>query len=298
MNRMLPRGAVALGRTGVGGTEAHTMRVLVLLLLLTALADPQPRAELVFKVRGEPIEILTLAELQKRLPTVALTLHEPHELAPRVYKAFALEPLLREVYGTRWQAHDELLVTCWDGYQPSVPGPYIHAHKGYLAYASADGKPFELHTQTKGVQPAGPFYLVWDNLTDKSMHPDESHYWPYQVHVLDIISFDARFANTSPPPNASAAARRGFTEFRRYCLMCHAINGQGGTQAELNYPVNITEYYDLQRLDQWIKDPQSIRDKAEMKGLFPELPERDRVVSDIIEYLKAMKDRKIDPAGK
>lgn len=273
-------------------------RAVVLFLLLAGLANPAPKAELVFKYRGEPIKILTLAEVEELVPSRDITIYEPHERGPRKYRAIALEPLLHKIYGTQWASHDELLVTCWDGYQPSVPGPYIQTHPAYLAYATADEKPFVLKTATKGIQEAGPFYLVWDNMNDRSLQKDESHFWPYQVHVLDVISFDQRFHNTRPPAEASPEAQQGFTEFRRFCLMCHAINGEGGTQAELNYPVNITEYYDLKMLDQWIKDPQSIRHKAVMKGLYEDLPDRDRVVSNIIEYLKAMKAKKIEPAGK
>lgn len=272
-------------------------RILLLALALTAMAGAAPRPELVFKYRGETIKVLTLEELQKQVPTVDLVLYEPHERGLRTYKAFAFEPLLQKIYGTQWESHDEVLVTCWDGYQPSIPGPYLHRHPGYLAYATADEKPFVLHTQTKGIQQAGPFYLVWDNQHDASLQKDESHYWPYQVHELDVISFDARFASTRPPANASPAAQQGFEEFRHYCLMCHSINGEGGTQAELNYPVNVTEYYEGQRLAQWIKNPQSIRWGALMKGLYEDLPDRDKVVEDIIEYLRAMKDRKIPPEG-
>ncbi len=273
-------------------------RALLLILLLAAVADPAPKAELVFKYRGEPIKILTLSEIEELVPSQQIVIYEPHEKGLRTYRAVALEPLLQKIYGTQWESQDELLVTCWDGYAPSVPGPYIHAHLGYLAFATGDEKPFVLHTMTKGTQEAGPFYMVWDNQRDKSMQKDESHFWPYQVHVLDVISFDSRFKSTRPPENAPLEAQRGFTEFRRFCLMCHSINGEGGKEAELNYPVNVTEYYDLVKLDQWIKDPQSIRHGAIMKGLYQDLPERDRVVQDIIAYLKAMKSKKIEPAGK
>ncbi|GMU55757.1 MAG: hypothetical protein AMXMBFR33_49030 [Candidatus Xenobia bacterium] len=270
-------------------------RLLLLLLILLAPVAASPRAELVFKYRGEPIKILSLTELEKMVPSRDLTIFEPHEKRNRSYRVIALEDLLKAVYEKRWEGHDELLITCLDGYQPTVPGPYVQAHRGYLAFASADGLPFRLNTETRGVQECGPFYLIWDNQSDPTMHKDESHYWPYQVHVLDLIRFDEKFERVIPPEGASPAARRGFADFRRFCIMCHAINGQGGIKAELNYPVNVTEYWEPGFLAQWIKNPQSIRHKAEMKGLAESLPERDRVVSDLIEYLKAMKVRKIAP---
>ena len=88
--------------------------------------------------------------------------------------------------------------------------------------------------------------------------------------------------------------RRGFLAFRDKCMMCHSINGEGGKKGvELNYPVNVTEYFDGRWLKQWIADPRSVRYSTTMPGL--DVEGRDRMIDDIVRYLKTMARHKKAP---
>jgi len=76
-------------------------------------------------------------------------------------------------------------------------------------------------------------------------------------------------------------------------MACHTINGQGGGKApELNYPVSVTEYFKPEYLKQWIDSPASLRYNTTMPALAAEIPEREKVIAEIIAYLTAMKDVK------
>jgi cytochrome c1 len=59
--------------------------------------------------------------------------------------------------------------------------------------------------------------------------------------------------------------------------------------------MNVTEYYDLSFLRKWISDPQTIRYRTAMAPFRPDEPKRNDMITDIIEYLKAMKENKIKP---
>ncbi|MEW6280009.1 MAG: cytochrome c [Candidatus Eremiobacterota bacterium] len=265
---------------------------LLLLLLVPALADGPT---ITFRDRERTVKKASLEELARLVPPVTLTVYEPHEKRERRYQALPLEPLLQAVYGANWNEDMELLFRCSDGYQPTVPGSFARAHKGYLAYASQDSLPFRLKTEHEGEVAAGPLYLVWDNLGDPGLQKDDSHYWPYQVEEVALIHFRDQYPRTLLPPGASPSAEKGFEHFKRLCLMCHSINGQGGIQAELNYPLSVTEYWREDMLARWIQDPASIRHGTRMPGLPTTLKDPEGVARDIMNYLKAMAGKKIQP---
>ena len=85
--------------------------------------------------------------------------------------------------------------------------------------------------------------------------------WPYQLAEIEIVDFATKFPHV-PPPGAApdSPAQRGFAVFRRECIACHAINGEGGKVGpELNVPRSIVEYREAAQLKAFIRDPRSFR---------------------------------------
>lgn len=268
-----------------------------LLPLTLALLTAAPGGTLSFRDRGAAKSVLADAAVLATAPAQPLRVHEPHANAERTYQVIPLRPVLDRVYGAAWRQSDVVVFGCVDGYQAVVPTRKLVAHEPYLAFASGDGTPFRLQNDAQHENVAlGPWYLVWKD--DPSVRADGGADWPYQVVSLELDSLSRRFPRLGPPASASAAARRGFATFQRQCIACHTINGEGGGKApELNYPVNITEYYREAWLSRWIASPQSIRFSTTMPGLDPTLPERDRQVADLIAYLRSMRGRKIAPSA-
>ncbi|MFT4639418.1 MAG: cytochrome c2 [Verrucomicrobiales bacterium] len=59
--------------------------------------------------------------------------------------------------------------------------------------------------------------------------------------------------------------RKGFDLFRKNCMVCHAIDGSGGTMGpELHSPRNVTEYWKEEMIPAFVKKPQSFRHNAKM----------------------------------
>ena len=78
-----------------------------------------------------------------------------------------------------------------------------------------------------------------------------------------------------------------------HCSRCHAMGGDGGTIGpELNGAARPIDYRDRDWLRRWIDDPGQIVPGARMERLDPELPDRDRVIDEILAYLRAMADAK------
>lgn len=243
----------------------------------------------------KPTELNTLAQ-QK-----TLKVFEVHEGRERQYKVYPAQLVFDQMFSPSWQTADEIIFTCQDGYQPSIPVAKFLIYDAYLAIASADNKPFTLSNalQNHEVVALGPAYLIWDNLKSPALLDEGASDMPYQIARIELASFAARFPGMFPPADASAETRRGFLHFRKYCMACHTINGQGGGKApELNYPVSVTEYFKPGYLKQWIDNPASLRYNTTMPALAAEIPEREKVIAEIIAYLTAMRDVKhMQPAG-
>lgn len=86
----------------------------------------------------KPTELNTLAR-QK-----TLKIFEVHEGRERQYKVYPAQAIFDLMFGSSWRTADEIIFTCQDGYQPSIPVAKFLIYDAYLAVASADNKPFTL----------------------------------------------------------------------------------------------------------------------------------------------------------
>lgn len=248
-----------------------------------------------FKRLGGVVTTLSLAQMTKAVTPITISYDEPHENKLRKYKAVSFKKLLEFAYGPRIIDADEVLFTCADGFKPSVSLSELRERSSFLIFAADDGLPFEFPDPKKGGPvPYGPFYLVWEPSVKKNEGYHENS--PYQVVSIDLIRFKDHFPNLAPPEKVGSAASRGFMLYRKYCLQCHLLNGEGGGKGpELNYPINVTEYFKEPFLSRWILDPASVRHNAQMFGFDSKHPNREKAVRDIVSYLRAMSKRKIAP---
>lgn len=266
--------------------------------LLLAPASAQNDISIEFRNEGQVVKSLSLEDLGAIVPAVSLKVFEIHENEERIYRAFPARPIFDKVFGKDWGKAQEIVFTSIDGYRPSVLVAKFLAHDAYFAFAHENGTPFTLTNmlQNNEVVPLGPLYLVWDNINSKTLLESGASDMPYQIKSVEI-KFVAPFPNMSPPAKASAEVQRGFVHFRKHCMACHTINGEGGGKApELNYPTSVVEYIKPEYLKRWIENPLSIRHNTTMPGLAKEIPNRGKITKELIAYLKAMSANKRAPA--
>jgi cytochrome c2 len=192
----------------------------------------------------------------------------------------------------------DIYITCTDGYKPSIPVVKFLKYDSYLVFKGGSKENFTLINKNQNSEfiELKPFYLVWDNLKHPELMKQGAYDFPYQIESVDLISFEQSFPKMSPPISSSESVNNGFIAFRKYCSTCHSINGEGGSKAtELNYPVNVTEYFEKKWLKIWIENPGSIRFNTKMPALNLDTGNKEKVINNIVEYLKAMKEKKIDP---
>lgn len=250
-------------------------------------------AKLRFARHGEAVAVRSVASLGKAAPPETVRVHEPYEGQEAAFRALPFDQVLDAVYSPSWRREEELLFTCRDGYQPTVPVKRVLEHSAWLAFDRVDAPDFRIVKRESGESKQielGPFYLVWENLDDPQIRQEWDYGWPYQLVAVDLIRARDRYPKLSPPEDASEQVRRGFVAFRIHCSKCHALNGEGGrVGSELNSAASPIGYRDRDWLRTWIEEPSRIREDARMPPLNPALPDRAGTVDAILAYLEAMR---------
>lgn len=224
--------------------------------------------------------------MQASLTTAARHVHEPHMGIDRNYKGVSANELFSKVYGPSWTDEDEVLFTCSDGYQPSVPVTEFKTFDAYFVYGMQDGSEFMIDNNLQNQKniELGPYYLVWDNIKHPELRSEPPSFWPYQVVSVDLISFAQRFPKLAPAADSEAIVKTGFSWYRKYCMSCHAIGGEGGEKGpDLE---DISRRYSPKWLSEFITNPRSLRPESTMARLNPDLKERDRIIDSIVRYLE------------
>jgi len=257
------------------------------LVILSPAAHAQ---SLEFKDHGKLVRKLEIAEIESLVHSKEVKVIEPHDQSQRVYQGWAVTDLLKAVYGKKWKSAQDILFTCTDGYQPSIPVSRFGQHKAYLVFKRDDVADFSVENKNEGGQKVtlAPFYLIWDNLHDPYIKAMGPHDWPYQLTTFDLIQFSERFPKMDPGERASTSVKRGFAYFREFCITCHKIEGEGGTKAmDLILPTPVIENRSDEWLANWIRDPHKINPVSQMPAMNPGVPKLNKVIADIIAFLKA-----------
>ena len=178
---------------------------------------------------------------------------------------------------------------CKDGYNPIASLGALVQDGAFLATGDLDAPSDRTWIQFKygaSQRDPGQFYLVWPNAKPTS----DDHPWPYGIIALRIGRANALLGPALPK---SERFQQGFNLFRQNCMMCHSVNGVGGTIGiDLNVPRNVFEYWQADKLPTMVANPVAFRRNAKMPP-FDQLGHQ--AISDILEYVKHMKAHKIQP---
>jgi len=204
------------------------------------------------------------------------------------YSAIPIEALLGPL-----APEDEVQFSALDGYAPSIPVSRLTGVGNAHAHLAVESPAVPWPALAQGKPSAGPFYLIWSGVSCGRIGPSE---WPYQIESIKVeASLASRFPRMAPDPHAAPAILAGFDIFRRDCLPCHGINGQGDGKAgpDLNVPTSPTEYFTDSALRRLIRDPKSVRQWA--GGVMPSFDAGrldDRDLERLVQYLKHMASRR------
>ena len=218
-----------------------------------------------------------------------VTIIEPHMSRDVTYVGRPFNEILEELFGSTWRQKEEILLTCADGYQSSIPVDKFLAHKAWLVWGRSDKASFELVNNLQGgeIVKLGPYYLVWENQHDTVIREGGATDFPYQVVSVDLISFKERFPKLAPDAGAPSEVREGFKLYRTYCMSCHAIDGEGGKKAPDLGKMGLFTRLKVKKLKAWILDPAKLKPGTAMPAFAPNASGRVAQADKIIKYLNS-----------
>lgn len=230
-------------------------------------------------------------ELLQQVQTV--TVVEPHlsdrdQQTRRDYRAIPAQAILAWSFGPDWQEQaDEVVFLALDGYRSAIPVEKLLRYQAWLAFALADGTPFEVDNlrEHESIISLGPWYLIWENIGKPELLEVGTYGWPYQVNQLQLQT-NSEFEQLAPTVDDAELAS-GYSAFRTYCLSCHMLNGVGGLKYGLDLELAQCGRDDT-TLVRWILRPEASRPGTIMPALNPMLAEtlRERTAMQIVAYLR------------
>jgi hypothetical protein len=204
------------------------------------------------------------------------------------YVGFPIHIVLSKIFGTGWQASNgNFDFRAMDGYVSSISPQLLEKYKPLLVFCRKDGQAFTVDNprQHEKNVPLGPYYLVWDNISNEALLKDEAYHWPYQVN--EIVANTA-FPSALIPNKSGHNHAKQIKLAQKYCLTCHQINGTGGSKFVRDL---VTSTKEMQRLQfmQWVTSPEKVKPGTSMPPLNTELPaaERNDIASQLYDYLIA-----------
>jgi mono/diheme cytochrome c family protein len=272
------------------------------ILALCLLAAPSAAEEtaapvLRFARDGQTVRRLGLDKLRAQCAPRVVQVDDPYYAAPKRFHACPLGEVLALGLGEPPGALGDrnVFLRARDGYVRPAAASQLAEPGAYLAFGDAALEPDPAAPprwepiDRRQLDP-GPFYLVWtgEGKSDPHRYP-----WPYQLVSIELAPFESEYPHTVPrtaPPGSPA--RAGFALFRSECIMCHAINGEGGKVGpDLNVPMSIVEYRPEEKIRAYVRDPERFRYTS--MPAHPHFDEGD--LDALIAYFETMKTLKHDP---
>ncbi|MDJ1472680.1 cytochrome c [Cytophagaceae bacterium DM2B3-1] len=235
------------------------------------------------------IDLVALKEKGQLQPAETITIpHDPVFLKSKTFKAIPLQMILNTFSSVRRldASQTQVIFECEDGYSPSMPLQQLMQTKVYLATQDTEAPKGEewVPIKKKGHETKiAPFYIVYTEADPK----DNSYKWPYNLVRIRLVPVSSELTVLFPKDERMV---KGYNLFHTNCFTCHSINGIGGKMGpELNYPKNVTEYWQPEHLKAFVKNPSSYRNDCKMPTL-TNISDAD--ITAIIQYIGYMKDFK------
>ena len=233
---------------------------------------------------GTPLLEIDLKDVREEgvfaKPEVITVSYDPVFKRTKKYEAISLKPYLEKLITNQQldTANTEIIFLCKDGYNPSMSLNKVMKNEPYLAIKdleATDGKNWMDTLQGKWA----PFYLVWTNHSKGA----KGFTWPYGLAYLQFKTADAAYKLAFPKDESKIA---GFELYKTKCMKCHSVNKVGGIMGpEMNIPKNITEYWQIEDIKAFVKNPYGYRYNSKMP---PVVGIKDAEIDQIIDYLVYM----------
>ena len=232
-------------------------------------------------------------DLQKLIGAAPRTIvvYEPHlsvgdKNVAVEYIGYRAVEVMEAVFGQGWrETADTIEFRALDGYVSRIDTRRLQSDKAFVVFARKDGSGFTVDNiaQNEKNVPLGPYYLVWDNISDSELLAEGASNWPYQVSQINLVNLSD---DALLPSGLDARHHHGAELAKKHCLSCHKINGYGGEKF-LGDLAEIAKEFDEAAFLSWVLVPSSVKEGTTMPALSQRLPEaeRRRIAKALYDYL-------------
>jgi mono/diheme cytochrome c family protein len=266
----------------------------VLVAVFCSFASLTHAASLQFIRDGAIVRTLDDAALRAACAIRTVEVEDPYYETPKRYRACPLAAVIAAGFGAppeRLDAED-VIFKALDGYAKPSTLARVAEDGGFVAFGEADRDAGFAPMGRRGLDP-GPLYVVWTKPEQRDTH---KYPWPYQLAAIELATLAKKFPHTVPEGvRARDPAWRGYEIFRTECIACHSVNLEGGAVGpELNVPRSVLEYWPVNQVKAYIKNPATFR--------YGNMPSHEHLsaadLDALVAYFRAMQARKHDPGGR
>ena len=260
-------------------------------IIAAALAVIMSASELAI---AEPLPSVDDLETQIGSRPITIEVIEPHLSDAEnhtvvAYVGYRAEQVLSVALGGGWQERgDAIEFRALDGYVSRIEMSRLESGNAFVVFSRADRAEFVIDNLAQNQEnvPLGPYYLVWDNISNPELLAEGAGNWPYQVSEVTVssVSEDALL-----PQGLAVPFRRGAELAKAHCLNCHRINGYGGDKFDGDLAA-VTKNLARTHFVSWVLQPAAFRSDTTMPALSTRIGEAERVqvASLLYDYLVNM----------
>lgn len=208
--------------------------------------------------------------------------------------SFTAVPFADLLVGVGLKPEHFVQIRALDGFAVELPARLLFMRDGGRAWLAIEDPREPWPKLPNRQNTAAPFYVFWTDVDSKLVSSEQ---WPYQIATIRLSATSAidSYPSLRPADDASVGVKAGFEHFKRVCIVCHRLNGDGDSERgpDLNIPYNPTEYFAPEFLRPFIRNPQSVRRWPE--GTMPAITEEmldDTELEQVLAYLRHMSARK------
>ena len=249
-----------------------------------------------FASMAHTVELPPAEQLQERigLPARTVLVYEPHlsvgdKHVAIEYVGYRAVDVMALVFGKDWRSQAETIeFRALDGFVSHINISRFTKENAFIVFARKDNFAFTIDNiaQNQTNVPLGPYYLIWDNISNPALLAEGSQNWPYQVKEVKLVTLsdEALF-----PVGLDDRFHEGVELAKTYCLKCHKVNGFGGEKFEGNLS-EIAKGYAEAEFTRLVLAPSSVRSYTTMPALPNRLSqtERQRIAKALFDYLNEL----------
>ena len=257
------------------------MKILIIICLFMRVLFAQ-------EIEFEAGKSYSLNELKAKFKVHEVEIFNYHINQLETFYAFSFNEIMNSVYHSSWitlSSHVE--VSAKDDYKAYIGTYKFRFRVPYLAFEKKYSKSFTTVFDYNKVLDLAPFFIIWKEHY-KAGDAQRTSHWVYGVKKIALLRNVP--LKIMPELSASENVFKGYDNFFKQCIQCHAIDGFGG-----NKSFSIFREETLKKADKYlmrfISHPKYFDKNSKMPPFPVKITRRTERIRNIMSYIRYISKR-------